>query len=137
MVLLDRLIERESIDMPDDEKESKTWTQKDVPGATADTCKPTVGIGVNAPLAPGAEAKAYAPTVDIFEKRLDEFEKVLKEVKDGTTWTKRGIVVAIFVTIATAITLSFEPSIGLVDVIAAIILIGVIVAAILILQWRR
>jgi hypothetical protein len=101
--------------MPDDEKESKAWTQKDVPGATADTCK---------------------PTVDIFEKRLDEFEKVLKEVKDGTTWTKRGIVVAIFVTIATAITLSFEPSIGLVDVIAVIILI-LIVATILILLWRR
>jgi hypothetical protein len=102
--------------MPDDEKESKAWTQKDALRATADTCK---------------------PTVDIFEKRLDEFEEVLKKVQDGTTWTKRGIVVAIFVTIATAVTLSFEPSIGLVPVFAAIIVIGVIVTAILILLWRR
>jgi len=61
--------------------------------------------------------------------QLECIDKLVKE-------TRNRVVVAIAVTIATAITLSLGQLVGPVDVIAAIILIAVLVTVILRLQWR-
>jgi hypothetical protein len=79
----------------------------------------------------------YSTIINQINGLVKETREGVSETREGVSETRKGVVLAIFVTIITAITLGFEPWIGLVRVIAAIILIGVIVAVILSLQWRR
>jgi uncharacterized membrane protein len=89
------------------------------------------------PLSATASAGEVTVWLDQYSTILNQISGLVEETRKGVSETRKGVVLAIFVTIFTTIVLSFEPWIGLVRVITAIILIGVIVAVILILQWRR
>lgn len=88
------------------------------------------------PLSATANAGEVTVWLDQFSTIINQISGLVKETQKGVSETRKGVVLAIFVTIATTITLSFEPSIGRVPVIAAIIVIAAI-AVILILQWLR